>query len=87
MEQYSKECLKVFLEEQDKLLNAHVLQTVKETKDFFEENMAVELNNLKEVREYMEESGMDVAGMTDEELKEQSEVFALPSGRFLVVSC
>lgn len=85
--EYSKECIKKFLEDQDKLLGSHVLQTVHETKDFFEENMAAELKDLKEVREYMEECGMDVSGLSDAQLKEQSEVFELPSGRFLVVSC
>ena len=29
--------------------------------------------------------GMDVAGMSEEELLEASEVFAIPDGRFLVV--
>jgi hypothetical protein len=28
---------------------------------------------------------MDIAGMSDEDLLEASEIFALPSGRFLIV--
>ena len=28
---------------------------------------------------------MDIAGMSDDEILEASEVFALPSGRFLIV--
>ena len=33
----------------------------------------------------MEESGMDVDGMSNEELEEASEVFALPNGQYLIV--
>ena len=39
----------------------------------------------KEVREYLEEAGADVSGMTEEELEEASEVFALSGGRYLIV--
>ena len=44
-----------------------------------------EVKNLKEVRKYLDEAGADVSGMSDEELKEACEVFALPSGGFLIV--
>ena len=47
--------------------------------------MAVVCKNLKEVRDYFDEAGTDIAGMSDDELLEQSEVFSLPSGRFLIV--
>ena len=47
--------------------------------------MAVVCKNLKEVRVYFDEAGTDIAGMSDDELLEQSEVFSLPSGRFLIV--
>ena len=47
--------------------------------------MAVEADSLKEVRRYLDEAGADVDGMSDEELKDASEVFALPSGRYLIV--
>lgn len=47
--------------------------------------MAVVVDSLSEVREYMEESGMDVDGMSNEELEEASEVFALPNGQYLIV--
>ena len=42
-------------------------------------------DNIKEVREYLSEEGMDVDEITDEELAEELEVFALPDGRFFVV--
>ena len=31
------------------------------------------------------ESGADISGMSDEELEEASEVFALPNGQYLIV--
>ena len=47
--------------------------------------MAVVCKNIKEVRDYFDDAGMHVAGMSEEELLEASEVFAIPDGRFLVV--
>ena len=38
-----------------------------------------------EVREYFQENGADVEGMSDEELEEASEVFSLPDGSYLIV--
>ena len=35
--------------------------------------------------ENQEESGADVEGMSDEELEDASEVFALPDGKYLIV--
>ena len=46
--------------------------------------MAVVVKNIKEVRAYFEDES-DITGMSNEELLEASEVFALPSGRFLIV--
>ena len=47
--------------------------------------MAVVAGSIEEVREYFEEAGADVSGMTEEELEEASEVFALSDGRYLIV--
>ena len=47
--------------------------------------MAVVVKNKKEVRRWLDESGMDVEGMSDEELLSASEVFPLPDGAFLIV--
>ena len=43
------------------------------------------MDSLDEERVYFEESGIDVDGMSDEELEEASEVFALPNGQYLIV--
>ena len=47
--------------------------------------MAVVVDSLEDVRDYLEESGMDVSGMSDEEVEETSEVFALEDGTYLIV--
>ena len=47
--------------------------------------MAVVGKIFRELKEYFEEAGTDIAGMSDEDILEASEVFELPSGRFLIV--
>ena len=58
---------------------------MKEAEEFLEDCMAVICGNIREVREYFEEEGADIAQMSDEDLEDASEVFALPDGRYLVV--
>ena len=82
---YSEEAVKCFLKEQARLFDEPVAETAEEAGEFLEECMAVEADSLKEVRRYLDEAGADVDGMSDEELKDASEVFALPSGRYLIV--
>ena len=85
MGEYNEECLKTFLEKQEQLFDAPVAETLEAAEAFLEDCMAVEVKTLKEVRRYLDEAGADIEGMTDEELKEASEVFALPSGGYLIV--
>ena len=47
--------------------------------------MAVVVDSLKEVRDYLEEIGADTRGMSLKELEQASEVFALPKGKYLIV--
>lgn len=85
MGEYSKEAIEVFLEQQGKLFRENVAETPEEAEWFLEDCFAVEVGSIKEVRKYFEENGMDIDGMSLEELKEADEVFALPSGRYLIV--
>lgn len=87
MRTYDEECLEYFLEHQEQLLPERVAETLEEADEFLEDCMAVVAKNIKEVRDYFDDQGADIAGMSNEELKEASEVFALPSGRFLIVEC
>lgn len=82
---YDDEVLEYFLENQGQLFAENVADSFEEAEQFLEDCMAVVCRNLSEVREYLDEAGMDIAGMDDEELTEASEVFALPDGRFLIV--
>ena len=83
--EYDEICVKYFLEHQEQILREPVAETMEEAEEFLEDCMAVVCKNIKEVRAYFEEEGAYIAGMSLEELKEASEVFALPDGRFLVV--
>lgn len=82
---YKREYSEVFLNEQLQLFDEKVADTPKEAEEFLEDCMAVVVESLEEVREYFEESGMDASELSDDELADASEVFALPDGRFLVV--
>ena len=82
---YDEECLKVFLKKQLQLFDEPVAESLEEAEAFLEDCMAVVVDSLDEVREYFEENGADIAEMSDEELEEASEVFALPSGEYLIV--
>ena len=47
--------------------------------------MTVVVDSIDEVRQFLEEEGLDVEGMSAEELEEASEVFAIPNGKYLIV--
>ena len=85
MYEYDEECLKTFLENQGQLFDEPVAENLEEAEAFLEDCMAVIVDSLKEVREYFDESGADVDGMSDDELEDASEVFALPNGQYLIV--
>jgi len=82
---YDEEILTYFLENQLQLFPEPVAENVDEAEEFLEDCFAVVCQNLKEVKDYFEEAGLDVSGMSDEEIVDASEVFALPDGRFLIV--
>ena len=85
MSDYSEICLKTFLKDQGKLFDEPVAENLEEAEAFLEDCMAVVADSLEEVREYFEEEGADVDGMTPEDLEEASEVFPLPDGKYLIV--
>ena len=84
MNEYDEMVLDTFLENQAQLFPEPVAETREEAEYFLEDCMAVVCKNLKEVRRYFDEVA-DVADMTDEELLDASEVFAIPDGRYLIV--
>ena len=85
MGEYNEECLKTFLEKQEQLFDEPVAETLEAAEAFLEDCMASIVDNIGEVREFLDQEGMDVSGMSDEEIEEASEVFALSDGRYLIV--
>ena len=94
MDQFDNEVLDTFLENQLQLFPEEVAEsmespekhfTPEEAEEFLEDCMAVVCENEREVKEYFEEEGLDISGMSMDDILEQSEVFSLPSGRFLIV--
>lgn len=85
MYEYSEECLEVFLKKQGQLFDEPVAENLEEAEEFLADCMAVVVDSLKEVRDYFDEAGMDLAGMSLEELEEMAEVFSLGDGTYLIV--
>ncbi len=85
MYEYDEECLQVFLDKQGQLFDEPIAETLEEAEAFLEDCMAIVVDSIQEVSNYFQEEGVDVDGMSLEELEEASEVFALPSGKYLIV--
>nr|WP_296267061.1 glyoxalase [uncultured Merdimonas sp.] len=85
MYEYDEECLKTFLKNQGQLFDEPVAETLEEAEAFLEDCMAVIADNIDDVRTFLEEEGMDVDGMSPDEIEEASEIFVLPDGRYLIV--
>ena len=85
MYEYDEECLKAFLKDQGRLFDEPVAETLEEAEAFLEDCMAAVVDSIEEVRQFLSEEGLDVDGMSAEELEEASEVFAIPNGKYLIV--
>ena len=85
MYEYDEECLKAFLKNQGRLFDEPVAATLEEAEAFLEDCMAAVVDSIEEVRQFLSEEGLDVDGMSAEELEEASEVFAIPNGKYLIV--
>ena len=76
--------LQTFLDNQEQLFPEPVADTPEEAEAFLEDCLAVVLDNKRDVIDYIGDS-MDIEGMTDEEVLDSPEVFALEDGRYLVI--
>ena len=72
MDKHIKECAAVFLRDQKRLFE--------EAEEFLEDCFAQYCKNIKELKQVMDDEGMDISGMSDEEIEEQLEVFKLDDG-------
>ena len=85
MREFDDRVLEYFLDNQLQLFPEKVAETLDEAEEFLEDCMAVVLHSLKEVREYLQDAGMDVAELSDDDLLEASEVFTVGDGSYLIV--
>ena len=84
MNQFDEICLNYFLEHQTQLFREEVASTLEEAEEFLEDCLAVVCGSLEETRDYLEENGADISGMSLKDIEEASEVFPQPDGRYLV---
>ena len=82
---YTEECIQTFFENQGQLFPQPVASSFEEAEAFLEDCMAAVVDSIREVREYLEDMGADVDGMSEDELKAASEGFELPNGQYLIV--
>lgn len=85
MDKHIDECAKVFLRDQKQLFDEPVAYDLEEAKEFLEDCMAVYCKDIKELREVMDDDGMDVSDLSNDELLEQLEVFRLDNGGYFFV--
>ena len=98
---FTEECINTFLENQEQLFPQAVAESYDEAginpySDVLDEKRYRELfgknihpftgvDYVEYYSEVIREAGADVEGMSDEELEDASEVFALPDGKYLIV--
>lgn len=85
MDKHIDECAKIFLRDQKQLFDEPVAYDLDEAKEFLEDCMAVYCKDIKELREVMDDEGMDVSELSNDELLEQLEVFKLDNGGYFFV--
>lgn len=85
MDKHIDECAKVFLRDQKQLFDEPVAYDLEDAKEFLEDCMAVYCKDIKELREVMDDEGMDVSDLSNDELLEQLEVFKLDNGGYFFV--
>lgn len=85
MDKHIDECAKVFLRDQKQLFDEPVAYDLEEAKEFLEDCMAVYCKDIKELREVMDDEGMDVSDLSNDELLDQLEVFRLDNGGYFFV--
>ena len=85
MDKHIDESAKVFLRDQKQLFDEPVAYDLDEAKEFLEDCMAVYCKDIKELREVMDDEGMDVSELSNDELLEQLEVFRLDNGGYFFV--
>jgi len=78
-------CAKAFLDNQLKLYPEEIAFSIEEAKEFLEDSMAVVAGSARDVRDYLEDVGVDTEGLSKEELLKIPEVFEVGDGRYLIL--
>lgn len=84
MQNIDKEIAKFFLENQDRMYDEPVAESVEDAMEFLEDSMAMVFDNIGELKDYLSEDA-DITEMTDDDIEDALEVFKLPDGRYLLV--
>lgn len=82
---FDEAVVQCFLRDQLQLYPEKVAETYEEAENFLEECMAVVVGSVKEVWEFFEEEGVDLADMDQEAILEAEEVFDVGDGRYLIL--
>ncbi len=82
---YDEKVLDAFLKDQGKLFPEPVAETREEAEEFLTDVLAVVVNSLEEVMDYLDDAGMDIAEMSKADVEAAEEVFAVGDGRYLIV--
>ena len=77
--------LQVFLEKQEKLFPKPVAATKEEARDYLADSMAVVVDTIEDVLDYLDGLGMDISETSEEEILTMEEVFPVGDGRYLIV--
>lgn len=85
MQQITKAAAQFFLDNQNRLYDMPVAENIDEAMEFLEDCMAMVFEDLKELKAYWKEEGVDMMELTDQEILESLEVFKMPDGRILLV--
>ena len=72
MDKHIKECAAVFLRDQKRLFDEPVVFDVEEAEEFLEDCFAQYCKNIKELKQVMDDEGMDISGMSRSSLKYSS---------------
>ena len=86
MYEFDEAILQCFLENQDQLLTKIVFNSLEEADEFLLDCMAIVVDSIEEVNEYFEEEGVDVEGLSGNDILQASEVFVIGDGRYLIVN-
>ncbi|MGYP003467886769 len=81
---YDEEALQAFLDNQEKLFDEPVAETLEEADEFLDDCCAVIQDSKKDALSYMKDN-LDCEGMDDDEILESAEVFDIGDGRYLIV--